>query len=63
MLIDVAENQIKARGKFESVTMVTTVGSSEESCVEDRKLLGLREVAWCSREHVLGFGTNGPGFY
>lgn len=36
MLIDVAENQTKARGRLESVTMVTMAGSSEESFAEDR---------------------------
>lgn len=39
MLIDVVENQTKARGRFESVTMVTMAGSSEESDVGDGKPL------------------------
>ena len=47
MLIDAAENQTKARGRFESVTMVTTAGSSEERFAEDR-------VCW---DFVLPFGA------
>lgn len=68
MLIEVAENQTKARGRFESVTMVTTVGSNEESSEEDRKFLGLWSVAWCSREQTgqemcSGLGQINEGFY
>lgn len=51
MLIDVAENQTKARGRLDSVTMVTTAGSSEESYVGDGKPLGLR-----------GLGAAGSGW-